>query len=114
MHAINERIMEIINSNKDLSQKKMSLATGIPAGTINSWVKRGSAIPAEYIAPICDYLSVSTDYLLTGQENREIDNLVLDEKKLLQTYRRLDDRRKGMVQAYSDGMLASKEVEGNG
>ena len=113
MQTINERIFDIIKSNKDFSQKKMALATGISTGTINSWLKRGSAMPADVIIPICNYLSVSPEYLLTG-EQKEIDGLRPDERKLLQAYNQLDNSRQAMLHAYSDGLLAAKEIEKNG
>lgn len=112
MNPISERIMGIIKSDKTLSQKKMSIATGFSTGTINSWLKRGSAIPADAIMPICDYLSLSPEYVLTGEE-KEIDGLQPEEKHILQAYNRLSDSGRAKLNAYAAGLLDAEEVRRN-
>ena len=64
MSSVSERIAELLKKDKRFTQKGLHEATGIPASTINRWVKDGSSIDSEYIIPISEYFGVSAEYLL--------------------------------------------------
>lgn len=64
--TINERISEILSSHNELTQKKLAQTIGVATSTINNWLKLGRSIPAEYIIPISEFLEVSCEFLLTG------------------------------------------------
>lgn len=70
MSSVSERIAELLRKDKRFTQKGLHEATGIPASTINRWVKEGSSIDSEYIIPISEYFGVSAEYLL-GNSDRE-------------------------------------------
>ena len=65
--TINERITEILYSNKNLTQKHLAESIGVAASTVNNWLKLGRSIPAEFIIPISEFLGVECEFLLTGQ-----------------------------------------------
>lgn len=67
--TINERITEILYSNKNLTQKNLAISIGIAASTVNNWLKLGRSIPAEFIIPISEFLGVGCEYLLTGKKS---------------------------------------------
>ena len=72
MSSISERIANLLKSDKRFTQKGLHEATGIPASTINRWVKEGSSIDSEYLIPISEYFGISVNTLLTG--NKESPN----------------------------------------
>lgn len=61
--SIIERITQIMDS-KNLNQSDLCKILGIKDSTFSTWKIRGTDPPAKYILLICEYLSVSVDYLL--------------------------------------------------
>lgn len=57
----------------NLKQKDLAEAIGVPASTLNSWLKRGRDIPAQYIMGISDFLECTPMYLLTGDITQQIE-----------------------------------------
>ena len=49
-------------------QRELAKFIGVPPKTVSTWKARGTNPSAEYIAGIAEYFSVSTDFLLTGEE----------------------------------------------
>ena len=68
MNGILERI-QLQLSQKHLKVAKMLRACGLKTSTYYSWTDRDSYPSSEYIKPIADFLGVSTDYLLSGEED---------------------------------------------
>lgn len=66
--TINDRILEILNLKKGATQKNMASSIGVATSTVNNWLKLGRSIPSEFIIPISEFLNVSCNYLLTGEE----------------------------------------------
>ncbi len=66
--------MEIIDrvlgelDKRGLKMSELCQFLGIGTSTMANWKTRHTDPPAKYIAPICEFLKVSTDYLLTGTE----------------------------------------------
>ena len=59
--------------NMGLKQKELADSIGVPASTLNSWLKRGRDIPAQYIMGIADFLDCNPIYLLTGDITFQVD-----------------------------------------
>ncbi len=70
--TVNDRVLEIINSRKGLTQKSLGDALGLPSSSVSNWLKTGHAIPTKYIIPIAEYLCVSPMYLLTGEDEYNV------------------------------------------
>lgn len=92
--------------------KSVDLADYIHVGTgqISTWKKRNTDPPAKYISSICEFLSVSTEYLLTGIDNEQKDNeLTLNDKELLDLFHQLPERNQikliGYVERIVDALL---------
>ena len=60
-------LMEELNVN----QNEMCAYLHIGTSTMSNWKNRGTDPPAKYIIPICDFLNVSPEYLLTGENRKE-------------------------------------------
>lgn len=74
---------------KNVTMEELSKEVGFNQPTIEKWEK-GYYPNAETLIIICEYLSVSADYLL-GLDPINIE-LTLNELKLLEHYRNSDDR----------------------
>ncbi len=93
---INNNLLKIMDSKK-ITQKKLSDAITISTSTLNNWLKLHRSIPSEYIIPICEFLDISPDYLLTGKEKSPPSDLADDEQLLLKYYRKLYTLQKGII-----------------
>ena len=65
--TINERLFSLLEERR-ISQKDFASAIGVSSRNISSWHTRGSDPPADLICRIADFLGVSTEWLLTGDE----------------------------------------------
>ncbi len=98
MHiTISQRIFALLDS-KGLSNADLARGTGISARTIGDWRKLGTNPSADKISCICDFLEVSTEYLLTGKE-KSPPSLRDDELELLKYYNALPVLERGRVLA---------------
>lgn len=92
------QILDKLMTEKDVSAYKISKATGISDRLIGYW-RKGEKLPgAENLLTIANYFSVSTDYLLTGQEKSSTTiELNADEQALIGYFKNLSDKSKGIV-----------------
>ncbi len=88
--TISERITDIL-SKKRLKQKDLSAYIDISTSTLNDWLKLNRSIPSEFIIPISEFLDVTPNYLLTGQEDTNITTLSRSENELIANYRELNN-----------------------
>ena len=65
--TISQRIFAELNK-QNKTQKQMSEFTGIPTSTISAWNKNGTNPSADSIYSIAQFLNISLEYLLTGEE----------------------------------------------
>lgn len=63
-----QRIFEIM-LKKGLKQKELSDFTNIPTSTISTWKRKHVDPDVKYIPQIADFLGVSIEYLITGNDN---------------------------------------------
>ena len=64
---ITQRILSLLEE-KSLTATDLCRAIGINTSTMTNWKNRGTDPPAKMIIPICEFLGVSSDYLLTGKK----------------------------------------------
>lgn len=101
MNVINDRIMSVL-ADKRIRQKDLCNAINIPASTLNTWLKQGRSIPSEFLIPICEFLEISVNWLLIGENEISKSTvkiqpkiytdqeLTTDEEVILETYREFD------------------------
>lgn len=65
-HLITQRILSLLES-KALKMADLCRYLGINTSTMTNWKNRGTDPPAKYIAPICEFLEVDCEFLLTGK-----------------------------------------------
>ena len=68
LKEINERITNLLSSNSAFSQKDLANYIRKQPSTLSNWLLKDREIPSSYLIPICEYLNVSLNYLLTGSE----------------------------------------------
>lgn len=105
--TINERIFLLLKERK-YTQKYFSKQTNISEQTISAWKSRKTDPPAYQLSTIADFLNVSIDYLVTGNEKfaqthfidaKEIikDTLTPDERMIVKRYREADEDGKDLI-----------------
>lgn len=68
---------------------------GITSSVIANWKSRSEFPPAKYIVTICEFLDVSADYLLSG--NNKFQNLEPNQIKLLNILGNIGDKDEQMM-----------------
>lgn len=92
-------ILEKTLKEKNVTFNKLAKETGIGQSSTDRW-KKGSYPSIDKLVKICQYLNVSADYLL--ELNIEppadrIDRLTEQEQRLIENFRKLDDRAKEFI-----------------
>lgn len=98
-----DRLFEILQQ-KGLKQIDICKKLNIKSNIVTTWKTRKTDPPAKYIAQICELLNISTDYLLTGNEQKEneqsSENLTIKEKELLRSFRKLPEHEQYINNAF--------------
>lgn len=99
-----QRILDTIK-RKNLNQRTVAIALGIPYSTLNGWRHPDRNPSCDYIIPLCEYLGVTPQYILTGEETANTNfTLSHDEKKLIGYYRQLPESMQLRLLGYAGGM----------
>ena len=95
--SIIDNMINYLNERK-LRQVDLCEHLGINTSTMTNWKIRKTDPPARYIVPICEFLNVTPEKLLTGKEKSSPSiELTDDEQELLTYYNMLNDIGKGIV-----------------
>lgn len=80
-----ERIVKLL-SQQNKKQKDLCNYIDVSTSTFSNWVSRNTDPPSKYIIPICEFLNVSCNYLLTGEEVSSAPALTSEQEELLSYY----------------------------
>lgn len=116
--SIIDNVLRLLEE-KNKKPSELCAYIGINTSNFTNWKNRNTDPPAKYIYPICEFLGVSTDYLLTGKEKSPSaeqsakEQLSPDEQELLENYRRLSEHDKGKVIGKAEALaeLTSEQQE---
>ena len=104
--TIGERVIAILEE-KDVKQKALADFLNTKPSTIHGWKAEGRNPSSEIIIPICEFLGVSPEYLLTGNES--VSSIYNDTDphftELKDLYYRLPDRQQGELIGYAKRMV---------
>ena len=106
-----QRIVGLIRE-QGLKEKDLTDYLGIAPGNMSKWKYDGSLIYIKYVDQICEFLDTTPNYLFFGPEDEE-ERLTPGEKKLIQMYRALDNKRKKCIRETMNifSEQAGKQVE---
>lgn len=104
-----ERIYALLNE-KDKKAYQLCDKLNIRTSTMSTWKARTNDPPAKYMKTIADFLGVSLDYLITGQETPVRKTTTSEEDELLALFRSLPEHKKyefvgelkGFLRAYNE------------
>lgn len=77
--SICERLFELLGEKRG-QQEQLASYIGVAPTTITNWKKRNTDPPAKLIIPICEFLNIPVNYLLSGEEksNPETDPYTIE------------------------------------
>lgn len=90
--SIIERLL-IILDKKNHKMSELCSFLNINTSTMANWKTRNTDPPAKYLIPICEFLNISLEYLLTGKETKKTPSssqLNENESELLKQFKILD------------------------
>lgn len=114
--TISQKIFEIL-SEKGISQKDFSIATGIPQSTISDWRKKNTNPASDKILVICEALDITPYELLSnireeGTRARKAEYRIIvegtEEDIFLTRYEKLDDKAKERLLGYMEALYEKK------
>ena len=108
--TINERMFKIMEE-KHVKPINLANTLGISKSVVSTWKSRGTNPPIEYVERICELLDVNIEYFITGKEENNI--YTEAEKKMIKNYRKLSEKKKGMVEGYIQGLKDQTDEESN-
>lgn len=89
-----ERIKTICKERK-IAISTLEKACGFANGYIGQ-LKKGS-VPDDRLIKIADYLNVSRDFLMTGEESSITDDMVSEHIELISLYEQMSDKQRATV-----------------
>lgn len=96
--TINERMFAVMAEKgiKDIQLcKHLNKATSV----VSNWKTRKNDPPAEYLIPICEFLGISLQYLLTGEESP---GMTREDQKLIAAFRSADPGTQSSIRKLLD------------
>lgn len=110
--TISQRIFDEL-SKQNKTQKDLASTTGISTSTISSWKKHGTNPLADSIYPIAQFLDVSLEYLLTGEQHEKSSSpeLTENEQRIVRIFKDLTDTQQGELIGRAQMMAEQNETE---
>lgn len=105
-----QRILDLLNE-KSLKMVDLCRFLGINTSTMTNWKNRGTDPPARYIPPICEFLGVSIEYLLTGEEPEIQPVISMEDREWLSLIHQLPDHARYELRGEIKGYLRRMEEE---
>lgn len=95
----------------DINQNELCDYLHIGTSTMSNWKTRGTDPPAKYIIPICEFLNVSPERLLTGNEStaQAASELSENEQEMLELFEKFTDREQIKIIGKIEDLLAEKQ-----
>lgn len=97
--TISERVFSLLDE-KGLKAAGLCKVLGVGTNQTTSWKKSNTDPPAKFIPQISEFLGVSMEFLLTGEQRTTIEDLTGDEIWFINKLRSLDE----------DGIVAVRGV----
>ena len=96
--------MEQIMKEKSISQRKLMLDLKLSSTSFTRWKYEGSKSYLRYIEQIADYLDVSVNFLLYGEEKLTISDLSPQEVDLIKNFRSMTKNQRCNILEISNAL----------
>lgn len=85
--------------NHNLTMANLCAYINVKSNVVANWKTQNTVPPAKYLVIICEFIGISTDYLLTGKETQQksLPPISEDKQKLLELYDLLTEREQGEI-----------------
>lgn len=103
----NYSVSIIVDRIKAITSTKELEKIGISQQVISNWKSRNTFPKSDDLYKISQFLNVSMEYLLTGEDKEN--NLSQDETELLTNYRKLQEHDKSMLQVMVSAMASNQD-----
>ncbi len=109
--TICERLFSTLDE-KGLKAAGLCRVLGIGTNITTGWKQRNTDPPAKYIAPICEYLGCSVEYLLTGQDTEKAPatELSVNERDMLKYFKQLTEREQAILIGEARAIVMFDEI----
>ena len=102
----------VSNINKVLDKKgvnktQMLQSLKIPKSSMNNWESNGNIPSGDKLFAIAQYLNVSMEWLITGQEAKN--DISQEDKELLENYHQLSPDNQSVIQVTMQAMLQNQQ-----
>lgn len=104
-----ERISNLL-SEKGLKQVNLADSIGVSNKTLNGWIKKNRDVPTDKIIPICRFLDVSVEYLLTGTDPSTVEAFDPLEQEIIGLVHQLPRAGKEKVRIFITGLNEGMSV----
>lgn len=108
-----QRILLLLDE-KSLKMADLCRHLGINTSTMTNWKKRNTDPPAKYIIPICEFLSVDCEFLLSGQHKKTTEILSIEDSEWLTLLNQLPPEKKLEFKGELKGYIRRLGEETNG
>ena len=106
--SVNDNIFRILKEKK-MTQKELSMLSGVSESTISDWKKKGKVPGTDNLMHISKALKVGMEELLSDgcfKEDKALADYFLDEeeKSLIELYRRSEEKQKKIILKYVENL----------
>ena len=108
--TITQRMFSIL-AEKKLSQKELGMYIGANEKTVSAWKKNNSLPPADKLSDISDFLCISLDYLVRGEEKSSPSVLTENEQRMLEIFSGLTPTQQGELIGRASAMSEHNDAE---
>ncbi len=112
MGEINKRLFQKMKEN-NIKPATLADYLGVNKSVIYTWRTRETDPGSEFILRICDFLNITIEWLITGKEKPDTNNLTENEKELLQHFQKLPDREQIKFIGRIEDAAAKYQEEGS-
>jgi bacteriophage CI repressor helix-turn-helix domain len=109
--SVIDRIVELLQK-KGVSQADICNYIGIKYNVFTTWKTRETDPPTKYLVQICEFLNITLEYLLTGEESKSSNEIHLanaNETTMLNLFRMLSEKEQDRIIGRLENMVEESQ-----
>ena len=115
MNTFGNKLKELMQETKT-TQRELAKSLGVERGSISNWVTGKRTPDAYMMTQIAEYFNVTVDFLLKGNNDKNLKNVekdIQEIRELYVKYSKLDSNNKVLIDAMIMTMLEKQKDKGN-